>query len=230
MRNDKVLHHSSFIIRHSPQRAGFTLLEVVCVLAITSIVLATVFGILTTTVRTIQGTREILRENRVVSGIGRVLRRDFDSAYRAREQGVYTVAGGAPAGQEGGVSLAFFTTHSFLARGRRSAVALSRIEYILQPSERMPDRYEIVRKETPHALGGGASPGGPVAERLADGLTLWRVQFHDGVEWRDEWRRNKLPMVLRLDLAFGGAGDEVGETCTLFFSPLADPDVDPLPS
>ena len=226
--DDKVVHHSSFILHPFPRCAAFTLLEVVCVLAITSIVLATVFGVLSTTVRTIRGTREILRENRVVSGIGRVLRRDFNSAYRERDEGLYTVTGGGEVAPEGGVSLAFFTTHSFLARGRHPAVALSRVEYILQPSERMPDRYEIVRKETPHALGRGASPGGSVAERLADGLTLWRVRFHDGVEWRDEWRRNKLPTALRLDLAFGDAGEDVQETCTLFFSPLADPDVDPL--
>ena len=218
--------------RHGGQvkrEASFTLIEVICVLAIVGLVMGAVVGALATTVQAIKRTRESVREDRIAAGIAQVLRRDLDCAYLQASEGSHAFVGGSADFMESGVSLTFFTTNSF-AHGRQSSAApLRKVEYILQPSERTPGAYEVIRKEAPHPFGKESGQAILLAERLVDGVAFWQLLFHNGSEWQEQWRRDRLPVVIRLDFALQGDEGEEPEIETVLFSGLVDANADPLP-
>ena len=206
-----------------------TLLEIMCALAIVALVMGAILGVLRGTVRTIEGTHAVMREARVGHGISRVMQSDFEGAFAASEKGMHTLVVRAVNLDEGGTSLEFTTTKSFGLRGERAGPGLCRVEYILRPSAQMAGLRELIRKETPYVVGRPLERDQTLTERLADGVALWRVQCYDGSEWEHEWRRNRLPVALRVDLALGVGEDPAGRSETLYFSALVNPDVDPVP-
>jgi len=209
--------------------AGLTLMEILCALAITALILGTIMGVLQVTVRTIESTRKVMRETRIVHGIARVLRGDLEAAFGASEKGVFTLVARAVESGAGGVSLEFTTTRSLAPRDKRPASQLCRVEYILRPSEHTDGLYELIRKETPYVVGKPLNRDAAITERLADGVAFWRVECYDGSEWKNSWQRNSLPVALRMDLALGMRKDPMGDAQTIHLAALVSPGTDPMP-
>ena len=207
---------------------AFSLIEVVCVVAVAAILLGAIFGVATTTISAIRGTRESMRRTRVAAGVARLLRRDFEYAFRVRGKDVVTLKGGPTATDQSEDFLEFFTTNSLARRGRLPETGLSRVTYSFRASARSADRFQLVRTEQPYDAVKGLS-GTAVGEALTDGLTRCRVMFHNGSEWRDNWKMQALPPGMRIQLAFDV--DDAAETHTdaSFFAPLVDPRADPWP-
>jgi len=207
---------------------AFSLIEVVCVVAITAILLSAVFGVATSTIRAIRGTRESIRRTRVAAGVTRLLRRDFECAFRVRGKDVFTLKGGPMAFDQGEEFLEFFTTNSLGRLGRVPETGLGRVTYSLHPSARWADRLELVRTEQPFDAVNGLS-GTAVSEVLTDGLAGCRVMFHNGSEWRDDWKMQALPPGMRLQVIFDVGDTAETHTYASFFAPLVDPHADPVP-
>lgn len=210
------------------RRAGLTLIEVMCALAIAALMMGALFGALSITVRAMQHTRRAMRRTRVIGGIVRVLRRDLEAAFAASEkdrlafQGRSDVTDGAPC-------LVFFTTNAFAPAAARSTTGLSRIEYVRKRSSRGPGRYEVARTETAYTFGKPLEKRKAFSETLADGIAAWQLRFYDGAEWKEKWRSRKLPAAVRLDIALEGKEPTPQRTQTYLFTPLASADADPLP-
>lgn len=209
--------------------AGLTLMEILCALAITALLLGAIMGVLQVTVRTLESTREVMREARVLHGIARVLRNDLEAAFGASEKGIFTLVARAVASDAGGAALEFTTTRSFAPRDKRPASQLCRVEYILRPSERTDGLYELLRKETPYVVGKPLNRDAAITERLADRVAFWRVECYDGSEWKNSWQRNSLPVALRMDLSLGKRKDPIGDSQTIYLAALVNPGTDPMP-
>jgi len=213
-------------LRQDGSRSAFTLIEALCTLAIVALILSATFGALTMTVRSVERARETLRRSRVTSGIARVLRRDFNAVCGASEKKLPALEAG---GFGNGTRLAFFSTRSLALRGSGGTPGLYRIEYTLRPSDRLPGLYQVLRMETPYTVGKPLDRSRSAAERLADGVSFWRLRFYDGTEWHDQWKRKKLPTSVRLDIAIGEADVAPERAQSLYFVPLVSPEADPLP-
>ena len=215
--------------RRCGKRDGFMLVEVICVLAITALMMGAIFGALSVTVRTVVRTRGVIRRSRIVSGIARVLRRDIEAAFGAEDGKLKPLEGGPAAGFGEEIVLALCTTNSLGPARKPSPTGLVRVQYILRPSERYPESRELLRRETPYRVGKPLDLSRSVAERLADGIAAWRLRFSDGTEWHDGWARSRLPFAVRLDVALQGEGTTAERMASVFLSPVVNPDANPLP-
>ena len=61
-------------------RRAFSLIEVVCALAIAGVLITAVFGVLSITARGSARARGAMRETRLIAGLARTLRRDISAA------------------------------------------------------------------------------------------------------------------------------------------------------
>ncbi|MCD6415312.1 MAG: prepilin-type N-terminal cleavage/methylation domain-containing protein [Planctomycetes bacterium] len=220
---------TSFSPRRLKIRAGFTLLEAICALAIAALVIGATLGVLRFTVRAIEQAGGRMRQARVAWGIARVLRRDFEGAFAAGGEGAPALVA-LPVGlREGGASLEFTTTSSFTARANDPG--LYRVEYELRPSRKNPDVRRLIRTETPYVVGRELDPSEArsAVETLAEGIVLWRVECYDGTIWRDSWRGDHLPVALRIGISLRGEERAAALPQTFYFCALVNPDADPMP-
>ncbi len=206
------------------RRAGLTLLEVVCVIAITGVMMGALLGAVTMTARGVTDLRRTMRSQRLVTGIERLLRHDLSSACAVREPKLPSFIGRPAPSLSGEPVLEFFTTRTL---SDRPEGAIQRVSYTLRRSEDDEETYDLFRRESAYAPGKKVSAA--PEERLASGIALFDAQFHDGTLWREQWERNALPDSVRVVLTLR---DRVGEEdeAVLSFSFLCDRNTDPLPS
>ena len=208
--------------------AAVTLVEALCTLAILGVMMSAMFGVLSVTLRSVERTRERLRSERVVSGIGRCLRRDLHAASGARTDKVAplttsdTIAGS-------GATLSFFTTRPLTAHVRSSPSGLWRVRYVVRSVDDETGAFDLMRAAAPYTVGKDIDWGSAAEERLARGLAEWRLRFHDGSEWVDAWQRPKLPCMVRVDVRVEGGEDEADRSHVLYFRPMVTPEINPLP-
>lgn len=201
-------------MRLRPTRyGGLTLIEVLCALAIAAMLLATLAGTLTLTARAMTEAGRSAHRCRVAGGVERVLRRDVQGTVRVSEQNLAAFIG-RPNSLTDEPVLEFFTT-STLGSGAAPGAGVCRVAYRLRPVEGTETR-ELLRREAPY------TPGKPFPdrpfERLAGGITLWRMTFFDGARWIEQWQRDVPPAALRIELTFEGEAAESARE--ILFAPV----------
>ena len=211
--------------RNNARLGAFTLLEVLCVVAISAVLMGALFGALSLTVRAITDTRATMQRTRTATGIAGILKHDLEAAYMANEKNLPAFVGGQPEGFMAVPCLQFFTTASLAPEGRRSGTGISRVEWIVAPAENAPETFDVMRREAPWTPGKGRQEA--KAERLASGITYWKTAFFDGANWLDQWNRPSFPTAIRIEFSCGGGTPEKPEV--LLFSPMATRGADPLP-
>jgi hypothetical protein len=180
-------------------------------------------GTLSTTTRAMMETRKTLQRVRVEAGIERILRRDYQMAFRGTDQGTWSFVG-----QDGGSGMSFFSINTLARAGAQSGSGVNRVSYSIQSSSTTPGTFELMRCEQPF------TPGKPLpdrpAERLAAGLASCQIRFYDGLHWADRWKRNELPQMVRMVFTFADEADgQAGAARQVFVSPCVSTDADPMP-
>ncbi len=196
--------------------AGVTLLEVAASLAIFALAMLTLMGTLRVMAQGVTAMRARMERARLLAGMERVARRDFQGAVVLREKDLPACVGREGPGEM--PVLEFFSTNSFAPAGQRPAGGLARVEYFLRPTEGAPGELALLRRERAYPEADAAAT--PEPERLAAGISECRLSFHDGRQWVTTWRQNSLPRAVRLEVAFKATSSERE---TLLFAPLATP-------
>lgn len=208
---------------------GLTLLEALCTLALLAMVMAALFGVLRLASGGSARSREVLRRARVVSGIGRIMGRDFFTAWNHGDANMPALHGGRVPLSSDGVRLVFFCTHTLATEPKYSPSGVRRVEYLLKESETTDGRYDLFRRETPYTADKPLDRSLSQTERLATGLATWRMRFSDAEEWHDEWRRDYLPQEARLEWVFASDDAAANEVEVFYFSPQVSVEVDAFP-
>lgn len=164
---------------NKPQQ-GFTLIEILVAVSISSILLVTTYGVFTTMSNArirVENEGEGYHQARVIfDRIGREIR----SSYVDRKVEETRMRGGID--DRGIPFLALATTAGTPRQGKTSGVALVRYE-LRQDAGEESGRMSLFRSETPDFTVGES----PTTYRLARGIETFQVRFlHDG-EWRNEW-------------------------------------------
>ncbi len=219
---DSALH-----LRRSSTASGFTLLEMVAAIAIGAILLVTLAGVLNITVRGTVQMRGIMRQARLQSGVARILGRDLALAFKSGEKGLAFI-GQSP---DGNGLILEFTSQSSYDPGSAPPAGLVRVEYSLASSERFSGAAELRRREMPHIPGKPPDRSKAQPEPLADGVTDVSLAFYDGMRWEEQWRRDTLPPLIKLELRFAenAADPQLSPRIAYYFRPCVDPAAPALP-
>jgi len=208
--------------------SSFSLIEVVCALAIAATLLTAILQLLSLTVRTAEHSRSALAEARVAATLAHHLQRELRFACAVKEPGMFGFVGQPPGVAGGGIVLAFFTTYTLAPARAYPISGVCRVEYLLRPSPRREGTSELVRRERSY----GASEtdeGNTATEVLADGISGWQLEFSDGVAWSERWARDRLPVAIRLRYARSSASGEGPSHYEIGLVPLVAPDANPMP-
>lgn len=176
---------------------GFTLLEVLVALAVTSIILGTVYAI----VSSISSAKQDLENDAEGFQQARVLfsrmAREIRSAYFIAGRTDTLFRGGLDDNQHYFLELTTTVTAPTLPL----ASGISRVRYELQDDPDLaPGLLLLVRQEQSLLPGGEA---GEMESRLTSGVHAFRLRFFDGSQWQDQWdtaQSNSLPQMIELYL------------------------------
>lgn len=183
--------------------AGFTLVEVLVALAVTSIVLGVVYGI----VASISTAKKALDQDAAGFHQARVLfgrmSREIRSAYFVGGNSDTLFRGGLDDNRNFFLELTTTVTSPTLPL----AAGISRVRYELRTDPDLaPTLLLLVRQERALLPGGEA---GEMESRLTSGVHVFRMRFFDGDAWQEEWdtaQRGNLPQMIELYLEIDVAG------------------------
>ncbi len=212
---------------HLRTASGFTLLEMVAAIAIGAILLVTLGGVLSVTVRGTEQMRGIMRQTRLQAGVERVLRRDMEQAFRAGDKGQVFI--GQPQSVSGVVLE--FTSQSSFNPGVVPPAGLVRVEYSLVPSVAYSGTSQLRRREMTFIPGKPLDRSKADPEPLADGVTDLSLSFYDGTNWTNTWLRDTLPALVKLNLRYAqdAADPKSLPLVEYYFAPCVDLDAAVLP-
>lgn len=183
--------------------SGFTLLEVLVALAVTSIVLGVVYGI----VSGISSAKQSLDQEAEGFHQARVLfdrmSREIRSTYFESRSSDTLFRGGLDESRRYFLEL----TTTVAAPTLPVASGISRVRYELRDDPDLPPTLLLlVRREQTLLPGGDA---GEMESRLTGGVRVFRLRFFDGNAWQDEWDTallHKLPQMIELYVEIEIAG------------------------
>jgi type II secretion system protein J len=208
-----------------PRQPGLTLIEVICALAIAAMLMATLMGSLTLTARAMTEAGQYARQRRVEAGLERILRHDLSAAIQPDAKNVVAFNGQptAPSDISEEPCLEFFTTAHLSPDAPAGGTGITDVTYVLRTDGGAQGKQVLLRRETEYTP--GKTPPYCPLERLAGGITSWQLRFYDGAQWRNDWKRNSLPVAVRLDLSF--EGEERQSLIEMTFAPMATADANP---
>jgi type II secretion system protein J len=204
---------------------GLTLIEVICALAISAMLMATLMGSLTLTARAMTEASQSARQRRVEAGLERILRHDLTAAVQPDVKNVVAFNGQptVPSEVSEEPCLEFFTTSHLSPATSGGGTGIMEVSYALQTDGDAPGKLVLLRRETEYTP--GKPPPDRPFERLATGITLWQLSFYDGARWLSEWKRKVLPIAVNLGISF--EGDERQSLIEMTFAPMATADANP---
>ncbi len=188
---------------------GFTLIEVLVALTVTAIIMTTVYGIFSG----VSSAKQRLEQDGEAFHQARVL---FDRL--AREiRSAYFLSGAQNTLFRGGKDdddrfyLEFTTT--VVSPVLPQATGISRVRYEIredaEASAADADDLEVLYRREESLLPGGAA--GALDNRLAGGVSTFRLRFHDGNDWQEEWEAASqgLPQMVEIFLEFESDGVKI---------------------
>ncbi len=209
---------------------GLTLVEQVCALAISALVLATVLAVMHTTVSGMAGGRDRERHARIAYGVFRMVRADLRGAVGSGEGHAPPVIAGETTEQDDRILLSLTTTHSPGHRTARPLAGLYTVTYLLRPAE--TGLHDLLRREEPYEPRWDDEQAADAAreEALARGVAKVECRLYDGEGWSDEWSSEHLPLAVELRLALPGPPEGQEHTHRAVMRPLAEPTSHPFPA
>lgn len=202
-------HGRKYTRQNSLQRCcGFTLIEVLVAVTISSLVLTGVYGIFTrvsTAEREIRARAECYHHarsifNRLGKEIGAaILLADVpESEFKTAEYGELTFTSTSVPGADGSISL-------------------QQVHYRVQAREQAADENETLKLQR-YSTALFSPQDEPQWRRLSSKVVELQWRFHDGTEWNDSWDshlRKALPQTVELRLILSCSGHRV-ESVTAF--------------
>jgi general secretion pathway protein J len=163
-----------------PQQ-GFTLVEILVAVSISSILLVTIYGVFTTMSNArirVETEGEVYHQARVIfDRIGREIRSSFVDPNKVEET---RMRGGID--DRGIPFLALATTAGTPRQGRSSGSALVRYE-LRQEADDTTGKASLFRSEASDLVEGEPA----TTYRMARGIETLRLRFLSDGEWQDEW-------------------------------------------
>ncbi len=166
--------------------AGFTLVELLLALVITSIAVTSIYGIFHTSLRAYHSTSESLRMDFESGLVAAALGRDLRGAVFVEDEEIVAFAGEA-------LEIEFFTTA--VAPGERRW-PLRRVVYRFEKSAEQATG--TLRAETqPYA---GRVPLQPESTRqtVLTSIGELRFRYYSDNRWQEEWRSGRLPQAVEI--------------------------------
>ncbi len=166
------------------REAGFTLLEILVAVTITSLLLFTVYGVFTsvsTAKQRLEAGGESQHQARIL--LDR-LGREVHSTYFKQSDPRCRFLGGV---DDEGIPFLELTTTAVTPHGGNKA-GLAILRYELRPDEETGEGKKVLmRQEYPVFTQAGSLPP---AYRMATVFEDLRFRFHDGNQWQDQWNAN----------------------------------------
>jgi prepilin-type N-terminal cleavage/methylation domain-containing protein len=179
------------------RRAGFTLLELLTVLAVLAVVSTIGIGVFFSIT-------DHWRETTLGMDLQKTANRVFDSMRRDIDQVVSTRRTGAPLWGERRLETEQRYQRVQLENDR-FVLPIETLNPVTELHERYSVLYEIDRSGAAPAL---VRVSGPLGARLPDGarevlapgVLALRVAYYDGIDWQPEWKGPALPEAVRISL------------------------------
>jgi type II secretory pathway pseudopilin PulG len=204
------------------------LIEVICALAISAMLMATLMGTLTLTARAMIEAGQSARQRRVEAGLERILRHDLTAALLPDAKRVVAFSGWptAPSDISEEPCMEFLTTtHLSPPDVSGAGTEIADVSYVLRTDPDAVGKLVLLRREREYAP--GKSQVLPPLERLATGITFWQLSFYDGARWLKQWSRDTPPAAVKLEISF--QGDERQSLIEMIFAPMAKAEANPTP-
>jgi len=189
--------------------SGFTLIEVLVTLLITSIMLTAVYTCFVGTVAAKQYSEEVKGAGRVGQAILGLMKRDFEGAF------VFSPGMPALEGQSGSIGAAdsdsvdFVTTSDSRRAIDGKGSDYNEVGYVLYPSEEQDSMLCIYRRED-HLVDDSPFSGG-VLELLDDCVKSLKFEYLSDGSWQTMWQAEGLPDAVRITLTLRkDSGKKIG--------------------
>lgn len=191
---------------------GFTLLEVMVALVVTSIILGAVYGIvsaISSAKQDLDRDAEGFHQARVLFGR---MAREIRSAYFVKGATDTLFRGGLDESRHYFLELTTTVTAPTLPL----ASGISEVRYALREDPDIPAGLLLLVRQERSLLPGGDA--GKLENRLTGGVHAFRIRFFDGNQWQEDWDTalsNKLPQMVELYLEIEIAGKVMPFTTTV---------------
>ena len=188
--------------RNGSKKAGFTLLEMVLVIALVALIMSLVYGVVISTVEAAERIDELTHGSEIGPAILAQIRDDLSASFLPDANQEYFV------GQDrsGRDRIDFVSTVAvFASETAQTEPRLTTVNEIGYQVKDAPDRNDglILYRRVDPFLDADPLRGGRLT-LLADGVTQFRVAYSDGAEWQSSWaaskHENKLPRMIRIEL------------------------------
>ncbi len=192
-------------------KMAFTLIEVMCAVAIGAMLLVVLGMTYSGTIQVVEQARAMMRPARLELGISRIVGDDIAAACVVWEKELPAWVGrkGKPDGMlsESEPFLEFFSTHSLAPSVGMSGTRIYRIEYSLRPSPDADATYQPVRSEIPYHPGKTLDRSKAFTAALTSEVSSWRIRYFDGQNWRDSWEsKQSIPEGVQLRFVLASTG------------------------
>ena len=179
-------------------RCGFTLVEMLVTLFITSLMMTAVYTCFVGTVSAKQYCEEVREAGRVGQAVLAMMRRDFEGAFvfSPGDAALRGEAGSSSAGSADSVNFVT-TSDSRRAIGGKGS-DYNEVGYVLYPSEETDGLLCLYRRED-HEVDEDPFAGG-VLELMDDGVVSLRFEYLSGDGWTGTWQDEELPEAVRITL------------------------------
>lgn len=171
---------------------SFVLVELLIALALLALILASLQGVLSSTVDARTDAERALREAQIREGLASVFRSDFLGVC-IRKTGKESFDMGSSAEELSELSFVTSVPPSQYQFGAQW-LPLTRIKYFLEPTEEYSDYYILFREETPFSLSESEGSRQPVYEYVAS----FNVSAYGEEGEKDDWSEDKPPRAVRI--------------------------------
>lgn len=183
-------------------RAGFTLLEVLLTLGILASILAMVYGVLYSTLRTRQKVDETMGRQKLVPAMFKVMEEDFSTAFLPTPDAQDFVGKDLSVGSIAADRVDFLAARTSYDTETQSVADLTEVGYQLKRNDEHPEWFRLMRREDPFV--DDAPLAGGTLTLLHDKVLSFDVQYFDGKDWQKEWdskAKKGLPQGVRVDVS-----------------------------
>lgn len=171
-------------------RRGFTLMEMLVALLISTLVMAAAASVFVTTTQGWERGRKAARLNQTAQSTSNLLERYIRAAVPANTDGRDVMVGESLDSESGSYHLLFVTSAQNRLMPGRQASDCSVVDFSFDPARGNTLFMRINPSSDNIFLEGGYEL--PVAE----GVLMFSARFFDGTEWLDEWYEPGLPLAI----------------------------------
>lgn len=205
------------------EQAGFTLVEMLAVLAILPMMLVLIHTALSGTLDVAEMTERAREENQVLRSLRTIFSQDLKACVlpkakkdrtQQEDKTVYSLFLGKDGMDEVHDMLSFVTLRP--SRAAQPALELNEVGYELRPNSAEPGYFRLMRREQ-QFYDEIPTSGGTYQEIYNRVLSL-EIRYFDGKEWLNEWDSDKeksLPYAVHVSMKIALPAGEQKETATV---------------